>query len=192
MIEASEHAEDLQLLALLVAKRLRDDSCEGAAPAGADYAVVPSKRNYASGLEVQVRVSLGRGMNARVDDAWTTKDFRDLNDLQRSSNSIAEKVAGILRQASELRVALSEVRTAAKREILKANRRGLPYELTSVAFTPVEALRQDEPIVRVEHTALGKSLLSEVFEFEAMCAKDVHEAFKRMRETQTRRVEDCA
>jgi hypothetical protein len=179
--------DDIRLIAQLVAKRLRDEHCEDYAPTRDDYRLVNSVNFVRAGAELHVAVDLGRGLRANVFDVWWKDGDHDLDTLLRHSEDLADTVAEMRRQASDVHVMLSEVRRVAKREIAKANRRGLPYSLVSADLLPVQAGTHEEAVVRVEHNALGCSLKSERLAFDAACAEDVTASFAGFAEEQTRR-----
>lgn len=183
----TENMGDLQLLAALVAKRLRQDYGVDAVPAACDYRLADSKTFFQAGKEVQVDVHLGRGLKVVVYDVWWHTDKpAELDSLLRNSSDIADKVAETMQDADAIRAMVSEVSAAAKREIAKARRRGLPYLLTSITLPPLEAGRHDQTVVRVEHLAYGRSLQLEPFEFCAESAEDVMHAFAGIAEEQAR------
>lgn len=180
-------SDDLQLVALLVAKQLRSSGLSGFAPGMGDYRLVDSKRHPTAKTELHFNVNLGRGAATTVFDFWWKDEAYSLDSLVSLAKGIAEKIAEIGGQAATLCAMLSEVRCAAKREVAKARRRGLPHELTSVELTPVEAGSRFEPMARVELLALGHSLRPEPFAFHAEYAKDVVEAFAGKAEEQANR-----
>lgn len=189
-LDAAASLGDLQLLAALVAKRLRQDHDIDAGPATCDYRLTESKTFTQAGREVQVDVHLGRGLKAVVYDVWWgADDTAKLDSLLRNSSDIADKVAETLRDADALRDMVAEVGAAAKREVAKARRRGLPYELTTITLNPLEAGQHNQAVVRVEHLACGKSLQLEPFAFHAKCAEDVTRAFAGVAEEQARRTD---
>lgn len=173
-VNARAIPEDLQLLALLVAKRLRSEHAGASAPGVGDYRIADSKAFVQAGSEVQVDIDLGRGVKVQFYDAWWDSD---LDWLLRMSSGIAEKIDRTVRHADGIRAMVAEVTAAARREIAKARRRGLSFSLTSVTLPPLEAGQHDEAIVRVEHLAYGKSLQLEPSAFHAACAEDVVSAF---------------
>lgn len=175
---------DVQLIALLVARQLRREHAIDASPTLIAYSVVPVERAYGPDNELHVEVDLGRGVRAKVIEMLGHEDHRDLDVLLKSADDISEKIAEIVTEASVVREMLSEVRSATRREIAKANRRGLPYALASVELLPVQAGSRDDYTVRVEHTAFGKSLRLESFSFEAVCAEDAVRAFAGVCEQQ--------
>lgn len=175
---------DVELIALLVARQLRRENAIDASPALTAYSVVPVMRAYGPDSELHVEVELGRGVRAKVTEMLGHEDHRDLDVLLKSAEGISEMVAEVVAEASAIRQMLSDVRSATKREIAKANRRGLPYAFTSVELLPIQAESGGDYIVRVEHTAFGKSLRLEPFAFEAVCAEDAVHAFAEVREQQ--------
>lgn len=180
-------ANDLNLLALLVAKRLRTEHCVEKAPGAGDFRIADSKTFFRAGREVQVDVDLGRGLKVVVFDAWWHDREADLDALLRSTESIANKFAETARDADLTRRMFAEVTAAAKCAIAKGRRRGMPYELTSVTLPALQVDAHDQTVVRVEHLALGRSLRLEPFAFEAECADDVLRAFEGIAEEQARR-----
>ncbi|MEG3082034.1 hypothetical protein U1707_00120 [Sphingomonas sp. PB2P12] len=175
---------DVELIAMLVARQLQLDHAIDASPTLNDYSVITKERAYGPDTELHVGVDLGRGVRAEVVESLGHDGNRDFNVLLQSAKDISETTADLLTEASSIRAMLSEVKSATKREIAKANRRNLPYALTSAELLPVQTSSRDNYCVRVEHTAFGSSLRLEQFAFTAHCAEDAIRAFAEVREQQ--------
>ncbi len=182
-----QRAEDLQLLALLVGKRLRQEHCIHDVSGVGGYRIAPSRAYVQAGEEVQVDVSLGRGLEVTVYDVWW-EDEPDLDSLCRNAEDLSGTIASVLRDAKAIAEMVGEVTAAARKEIAKARRRGLPYRLTSVTLPQMAAGGDDHVVVRVEHLALGRSLQLEPFELHAESADEVAAAFAGIADEQGRQV----
>ncbi len=183
---------DVELIAMLVARQLRLDHAIDASLTLHDYSVITKECAYGPDTELHVGINLGRGVRAEVVESLGPDGYRDFNVLLQSATDISETVADLLTEASSIRGMLSEIKSATKREIAKANRRNLPYVLTSAELLPVQAGSQDGYCVRVEHTAFGRSLRLEQFAFTAHCAEDAFRAFAEVREQQEGRAAERA
>jgi hypothetical protein len=177
--------DDLHLLALLIAKRLHEEHAIDEAPARGDYRLCDSKVFAQAGKEVQVDVDLGRGLKVTIFDVWWD-DNPELSSLLRNAEDISERIADTLRDADATRAMVADVTAAARREIAKARRRGMPYTLTSVTLPRLQAGSHDLAVARVEHQALGRSLRLEPFAFHAESAEDVVRAFAGIADEQRR------
>ena len=179
--------DDLRLLALLVANRLRQEHLIEDVPATGAYRIADSKFYLQAGKEVRVDVDLGEGLTITIYHVWWG-DTPDLEQLMDSAEQIADKIAESLQDCEETRAMIAEVASVARREIAKARRRGLPYKLMSVTLPPLAAGCDDQSVARVEHLALGRSLQLERFAVHAECGNDVALAFESIADEQAQHV----
>lgn len=180
--------DDLELLALLVDRELRQEYDFDASPSLRDYSLVSHNRASVPSADLHVRVGLGTGLRASIYVSGWPQEDREVDELVQLAGEISASIAALVDDASNVRAMLKEVTTATKREIVKARRQGLTYRLSSVELTPVEAGSGEERCVRVEHTALGRSLQDgEAFAFQATCSEDVTAAFAGIHDVQIER-----
>ena len=136
-LSTSNQLRNLELLALTVERLVRERGIDRA-PARADY-LIASVGRYGEGRpDVQVDFDLGRGLAVRLDDRWLDP-FDDEARLTDVAKDLAMTIQAVLASANEIRATVRELRAAAKREVAKATRRGLPWRLIDVQPSAVDA-----------------------------------------------------
>ena len=176
---------DLDLFAMLVAKRFRDEGRQRA-PARQDYRVVASGRYGEGRPDVHADVDLGRGLRVRVQDHWIGEGWDDIGRLVDISEAFARAIEETLDTADELRGMIRDVKAEAKRQVARANRRGLPWRVAAVEPSPVDADRLEGPAVTLTMEIAARTPVPATFAVDVYCADDVATELDAIREEQTR------
>jgi len=122
--------EDIALVAMMVAKLLREEYGITEAPKAADYSVSDKIRHNGS-TDLSLAVRLGGGLSFDVRQHWWVDHDRDLEALTETATELAENISIVHSQRTEMLELTKLVRNAAVRECSKARRRGLPYRVLS-------------------------------------------------------------
>ena len=178
---------DVQLVAAMVAKILRDDH-QLEAPAVEDYGVVVDNVRINGSSDIRVGIKLDRGLAIDVQQHWWGDNDRDIAALVDAATEIAEEIAALRDMREDIIAMTTEVRSAATREIAKARRRGLPYRLVSTTPCAIYAKPSEGVTVNVVVELLSESLKPGRAMFDADCAADVDEVFGDDREVQEKRL----
>lgn len=177
--------EDLGLLALLVARQLRVEHGIDDGPAAGDYELVAGYGGRAAQKDLRLKVDLGRGASVRVSQLWWSVADRELENLVEAAEEFATEIARVRGEAADIRSMLSEVRAAAKREVAKANRRGVPHRLISIAPNPIQAGGSGDLSALVTVEMLDESARLGPHEFDACDAGEVAAEFQAAAERQS-------
>jgi hypothetical protein len=179
---------DVHLVTMMVAKVLKDEHQIDEAPSFADYEVMEADVRPNRSTDIRVAIPLGRGISIDVKQHWWGDGNRDLSELAETAIGIAENFASVHEMKEDILAMTKEVRTAASREIAKANRRGLEYRLVSVVPGADNSNVSEGVVVDVTFERLSENLRPKLASFAADCAADVAGAFKADREAQEQRV----
>lgn len=184
--KTTESDHDLQLLAALVARHLRREHESAPPPPAWAYRLEPSGQWVPGRMDVVLPVPVGRETAVRLVGSWHSDEFRDIEDLTGTAEQFAERISGLHASAGTNRSMLSQVRATVRREMAKANRRGLSYRLVDLAPGDIEV---DDPSldfhVRITLEMIGGTPQPEIMGFDACCAEDVTEIFAGLLEGQT-------
>jgi hypothetical protein len=179
---------DLQVVAAMVTKVLRDQHGIDEAPAPGDYRVAEGDTRLNGSTDILVGIKLARGLAIDVGQLWWTESDRTVEALVEAATEIAEDIALVHNQHQEIIEMATEVRAAITREIAKAKRRGLPYSLVSATPNAVYDRVGEGIIIDFVFQQLSESLRPEQAKFRAACAADVVAAFDGCREVQEQRL----
>lgn len=186
-IALRDAAEDLQLLALLVSRELRESHGVESAPMLADYYLEPNTRRFTGMRDVLVLIKLGRNLSVEIMESWGCTHELEIDTIVTSARELASEIINVTHSSAELRQFLSEIRAATKREIKKAARKGLVYELIDVAPQIVNAGIPADYVATVRIRIMGETLGQESFGFQAEYEGDVRFAFDSIEEEQSHR-----
>ena len=179
---------DVQLVAAMVAKILRDDHQLEEAPAPEDYNVVVDNVRINGSNDIRVAIKLDRGLAIDLKQHWWGDHDRDIATLVDAATAIAEEIAALRDMRQDIIAMTTEVRSAATREIAKARRRGLPYRLVSTTPCAIYVKPSEGVTVTVVVELLSESLKPERAMFDADGAADVVQVFADDREVQEKRL----
>lgn len=179
---------DLQIVAAMVAKVLRDDHQIDEAPAPAEYLVMEDNIRINGSTDIRVGIKIDRVLAIDVNQHWWGEHDRDLAALVEAATEIAQEIAAVQDMRQDIVAMATEVRSAATREIANARRRGLPYRLVSTTPCAIYDKPSEGVTVNVVFEHLSESLRPERAMFGADSAADVAEAFDDDRKVQEERL----
>lgn len=182
---AYDTSKDLRLLALLVDRQLRQNGLAG--PEADHYSIVPNDLQHGGKTDVRVAVDLGRGLVVELDRRWCDDDHRDFTDLVRIAEAFAQYAEDLHANAATYRRTIAKVNAAAKAEVAKGVRKGLPYRLLEVTPARLEAYSPGDFEVAVSLEMAGRTPRPEIILFAACCAEDVKDFFAANLEEQSAR-----
>ena len=175
---------DVQLLALMVAKILRDGHGIATAPKASEYKVGDEIRSNGS-TDIILDVRINKRTKMKVRQHWWSDSDRDLEELTKAAAELAESISAIQAQRDEISGRTDEVRAAAIGEFAKARRRGLPYRLL---WAEPEAIY--DSVLSGYSISVGVQTYStaaklKVSSFHADCEEEVSEIIKGWEEEQS-------
>lgn len=176
-------AADLDLIALMVARRLRDRQAQ--APKRAAYSILATGRYGEGRPDLHVRVELGRGLVVRVEEPAVDMGDAFLTTMARTVEDLAVAIENVITSAADTRDMLREVAAAVRREISKANRRELPWRLIDVEPCPIlVSYPNARPTVMVRMHFPGRTPMPEL-SFVTCRADHAAEKLSDLRKEQT-------
>jgi hypothetical protein len=181
-------SSDVQVLAAMVAKVLRDEHSIDEAPSREDYRVAQGDPRSNGSTDILVGIKLARNLAIDVRQVWWTESDRTVEALVAAAGEIAEDIALVHDRRQDIIHMAAEVRAVVTREIAKAKRRGLPYSLVSASPKAVYDRVGEGIIIDVVFQGLSESLRPESASFGAECEADVVAAFDGRREVQEQRL----
>ncbi|MES3150941.1 hypothetical protein [Sphingomonas faeni] len=179
-------ADDLQLVALMISKLLKTDHGMDTAPVPADYRLVDTKSHANVGQELRVGIRIDRAVTVDVDHIWWGEDATDLTTLTNIAFQMADTIGRMHAQRITIIEMLADVNAAARKEVAKGRRRGIPYRLASVTPTP-SGSDHGEVCMEVLVETLGENLRPQLSRFEAHNGVDATEVFEAWNDEQSSR-----
>jgi hypothetical protein len=177
--------EDLQLVILMIAKLLKSDHGIDGPLTRNDFSLIDSRRYPHGGQELRVRVKIDRGVSVDVDHFWRGEGASDLRTLTATATEVARAIGDIHSRRVSITEMLEEVRAAARKEVSKARRRGLPYRLISATLVQLDD--DGKIFVQLWIQNLGVNLRHHQSSVRATRQEDVRQALAEWEEVQISR-----
>ncbi len=178
-------ADDLQLVALMISKLLKADHGIDTPPAPADYRLVNKKQHANQSQELKVGIRIDRAVTVDVDHIWWGEEGADLTTLIDVATQMADAISRIHGQRNTIIEMLVDVKAAARKEVAKGRRQGIPYRLLSV--TPVPSADDGDVCMVVMVETLGENLRPQHSQIDSLDGGDVTEVFDAWKDEQSSR-----
>lgn len=179
-------ADDLQLVALMTSKLLKADHGIDTPPVPADYRLFDKKQHANQSQELRVGIRIDRAVTVDVDHIWWGEEATDLTTLTDIAFQMADTISRMHAQRITIIEMLADVKAAARREVAKGRRQGIPYRLVSVTPVP-SASDHGEVCTEVLVETLGENLRFQLSRIEALNGGDVTEVFEAWKDEQSSR-----
>lgn len=183
MESASRNNADIKLLAMMVAKILRDEHGIDTAPKASEYRL-DGKVRFNASTDMLLNLAIDKRTQMTIRQHWWTEE-RDLEQLTTAASELAENIAEVHSLRGEIAETTAEVRAAAIREFAKARRRGLPYRLLWAQPETQYDRVGDGYSISVGLQIYSKAAKLETSSFYASSREEVIEAIASLEEDQT-------
>lgn len=180
-------SDDIQLLSLMVTKKLKGDYGDPL-PVSIEYELGDDPQRWEDRRQLNVMLTMTRGLTLRHQTVWWSDGSRDMEFIESAAEELDERISRFIDTQDDIRAMIAEVRAATKREIAKANRRGLAYRFVDIDLVASEHNYPSRVCPRISIERLSHSLRPEIASFEADCAYEVKYYFEMNREEQEKRV----
>lgn len=178
-------ADDLQLVALMISKLLKADHGIDTPPVPADYRLVDKKQHASQSQELRVGIRIDRAVTVDVDHIWWGEEATDLTTLTDVATQMADTISRIHGQRNTIIEMLADVKAAARKEVAKGRRQGIPYRLLSV--TPVPSADDGDVCMLVMVETLGENLRPQHSQIDSLDGAGVTEVFDAWKDEQSSR-----